>query len=243
MTWSIIARDASGALGITIASRFFAVGALCPYARAGVGAVATQALVNPLYGPAALEHLAAGNDPALAIERLVAADPGRAARQVHVVDAAGRSAAYTGADCVPWCGHLAGDGFSVAGNMLAGAGVIDATADAYRRHASDELAERLMTAMEAGEAAGGDKRGKQSIALLIVTTEAYPVLDIRVDDHPEPHAELRRLYAKSLERFQPFVACLPSRRHPAGIVDREAIEREIERFRASHATATSRSDA
>jgi uncharacterized Ntn-hydrolase superfamily protein len=243
MTWSIIARDASGALGIAIASRFFAVGALCPYARAGVGAVATQALVNPSYGPAALEHLAAGDDPARAIERLVGADPGRAARQVHVVDAAGRSAAYTGADCVAWCGHRAGDGLSVAGNMLAGAQVVEATAETYTRNASRDFALRLMAAMEAGEAAGGDKRGKQSIALLIVTTEAYPVLDIRVDDHPEPHAELRRLYAKSLERFQPFVACLPSRRNPAGIVDREAIEREIERFRASRAIAIPPSDA
>jgi uncharacterized Ntn-hydrolase superfamily protein len=243
MTWSIVARDESGALGIAIASRFFAVGALCPYAQAGLGAIATQALVNPLYGPAGLQHLAAGRDPARTIEMLVVADPGRAARQVHVVDAAGRTAAYTGADCVPWCGHLAFDGFSVAGNMLAGAQVLDATAEAYRRHAASEFAERLMAAMEAGEAAGGDKRGKQSIALRIVMTEDYPVLDLRVDDHPQPHAELRRLYAKSLERFQPFVACLPSRRNPAGIVDRDAIEREIERFHATHQAVAARSDA
>ena len=150
MTWSIVARDASGALGIAIASRFFAVGALCPYARAGVGAVATQALVNPLYGSAALAHLAAGHDPAGTIELLIAGDAGCAARQVHVVDAAGRTAAYTGADCVPWCGHLAGDGFSVAGNMLAGAKVVEETAQAYARNASTDFALRLMAAMEAG---------------------------------------------------------------------------------------------
>ena len=242
MTWSIVARDASGALGIAIASRFFAVGALCPYARAGVGAVATQALVNPLYGSAALAHLAAGHDPAGTIELLIAGDAGCAARQVHVVDAAGRTAAYTGADCVPWCGHVAGDGFSVAGNMLAGAQVVEETAQAYARSASSDFALRLMAAMEAGEAAGGDKRGKQSIALLIVTTEDYPTLDIRVDDHPEPHAELRRLYAKSLERFQPFVHCLPTRRNPAGIVDRAAIEREIQRFQAAQVAAPSQVD-
>jgi len=233
MTWSIVARDADGSLGVAVASRFFAVGALCPYARSGVGALATQALVNPMYGPAGLERLSAGVSPQRAIVALTAADAGREHRQIHLVDARARTAAHTGAQCIAWCGHLAGDGFSVAGNMLAGERVIRDTAEAFARHAHLALGERLILAMEAGEAAGGDKRGKQAAALRIVTTEDYPLLDVRVDDHVDPLAELRRLYAVSLERFQPFVSCLPSRARPAGITDRAAIEREIERFQAN----------
>lgn len=237
MTWSIVARDPGGALGVAVASRFFAVGALCPYARGSVGALATQALVNPGYGPAGLDLLAQGHAPASVIERLTSADPGRAARQVHLVDAQGRVAAHTGGDCVGWCGHIARDGCSVAGNMLAGPRVLEATADAYRDHAHLGFAERLIAAMEAGEAAGGDKRGRQSVALRIVTTEDYPALDLRVDDHDDPLRELRRLHAKSLERFQPFVTCLPSRTNPAGVTDRAVIEREIELFQAKRAAA------
>ena len=232
MTWSIVARDDSGAFGVTVASRFFAVGALCPHAQSGVGALATQALVNPGYGPAGLALLAAGMAPARVVATLIADDAGRDVRQVHLIDREGRTAAHTGSACIDWCGDLAGDGFSVAGNMLAGACVLDATAEAYRAHAGLSLAERLIAAMEAGEAAGGDKRGKQAAALFIVTTESYPALDLRVDDHDAPLVELRRLHAKSLERFQPFVACLPSRANPVGITDRAMIEREIERFHA-----------
>ena len=237
MTWSIVARDASGALGVAVASRFFAVGALCAHARGGVGALATQALVNPGYGPAGLDLLAHGYAPAAAIARLLAADPGRAVRQVHLIDAQGRVAAHTGNDCIGWCGHLAREDCSIAGNMLAGPRVVEATADAYRDHPELHFAERLIVAMEAGEAAGGDKRGRQSVALRIVTTEDYPALDLRVDDHDDPLTELRRLHLKSLERFQPYVRCLPSHANPAGIVDRDAIEREIERFHAERTRA------
>jgi uncharacterized Ntn-hydrolase superfamily protein len=232
MTWSIVARDESGALGVAVASRFFAVGALCPYARSGAGAIATQALVNPGYGLAGLDRLVQGHSPRQVIDALIGADDGREHRQVHLVDAEGRTAAYTGAQCIGWCGDLAGDGFSVAGNMLTGERVIVDTAEAFRRHAHLAFAERLLRAMEAGEAAGGDKRGRQAAALRIVTTEDYPTLDLRVDDHADPLAELRRLYEVSLERFQAFVACLPSRARPAGITDRDAIEREVERFHA-----------
>ncbi|MEO7391069.1 MAG: DUF1028 domain-containing protein [Ramlibacter sp.] len=233
MTWSIIARDASGALGIAISSRFFAVGALCPHIRAGVGALATQALVNPLYGPTVMDALAQGQSPDRAIERITAADEGCDQRQVHVLSATGMSAAYTGAACVSWCGHTSGEGYSVAGNMLAGPLVIEATAAAYRDGSRLPFAERLIEALAAGEAAGGDKRGKQAAALLIHSTEDYCALDIRVDDHADPIAELRRLHEKSLERFQPFVRCLPSRARPAGITDRAVIEAEIERFHAA----------
>ncbi len=233
MTWSIIARDASGAFGIAIASRFFAVGALCPHIRPGVGAVSTQALVNPLYGPAALEALAQGLAPHQVIEQITGGDEGRDHRQVHAIDAFGRTAVHTGAACIDWCGHQAGEGFSVAGNMLAGPQVIQATAAAYRDNAKLPFAQRLIAAMAAGDAAGGDKRGKQAAALRVHTTEDYPALDIRVDDHADPIQELQRLYDKSLERFQPFTACLPSREHPAGITDRAVIEAQIERFHAS----------
>ena len=237
MTWSLVARHDSGALGVVVASRFFAVGALCPHARSGAGALSTQALVNPAFGPAGLERLARGLGPAQVIAELVAADGGREHRQVHVVSRDGVTAAHTGAECIDWCGDVSGPGWSVAGNMLAGAGVLDATADAYRRHAHLDFGERLIVAMAAGEAAGGDKRGRQSAALRIMTTEIYPALDLRVDDHDDPLTELRRLYDASLVRFQPFVACLPSRANPAGITDRAVIEREIERFHARRVRA------
>jgi len=235
MTWSIVARDRSGTFGVTVASRFFAVGALCPYARSDVGALATQALVNPGYGPAGLDRLARGDSPQQVVDALVADDEGREHRQVHLIDARGRTAAYTGAQCIGWCGHFTAEGVSVAGNMLAGERVLTDTVEAFLEHDRLPLAERLMVAMEAGEAAGGDKRGKQAAALRIVTTESYPLLDLRVDDHPDPLVELRRLYDVSLERFQAFVSCLPSRARPAGITDRALIEREVERLRTARA--------
>jgi uncharacterized Ntn-hydrolase superfamily protein len=233
VTWSIVARDADGAFGVAVASRFFAVGALCPNARSGVGALSTQALVNPGYGPSGLDLLERGVAAADAVARLVADDEGREHRQLHLIDRRGRCAAHTGALCIDWCGDRARDGFSVAGNMLAGPAVLDETARAYQAHASAPFAERLLAAMAAGEAAGGDKRGKQAAALLIHTTEIYAFLDLRVDDHPDPIAELKRLYQVSLERYQPFLACLPSAARPAGITDRAAIEAEVERFQAA----------
>ena len=233
MTWSIVARDASGALGVIVASRFFAVGALCSHVHSGVGALCTQGLVNPLYGPRGLSRLAHGMAPSDVVRSLTSADAGREHRQLHLVDAEGNVGAYTGAECIEWCGQLAGDGYSVAGNMLAGPQVIEDTAQVYDAAADLPFAERLMAAMQAGEAAGGDKRGKQSAALVLCTTEAYPFLDLRVDDHPDPLVELRRLYVKSLERFQPFASCLPSRSRPAGITDRASIEDEVRRFQAA----------
>ena len=236
MTWSIVARDpATGAFGVAIATRFFAVGALCAHADGGVGALSTQALVNPTYGPRGLRLLREGVPAATVVEVLTGSDPGAAARQLHVQDAQGRIAAFTGEQCVAWCGHAIHDGFSVAGNMLAGPRVIEETARAYREAAALPFARRLIAALRAGEAAGGDKRGKQSAALLVCTGEEYPFLDIRVDDHEEPFAELRRLYDRSLERYQPFVACLASRARPAGITDRMVIEEAIAQFQAARA--------
>ena len=233
MTWSIVARDADGSVGVAVASRFFAVGALCPHARGRVGALATQALVNPLYGPAGLDALARGAAPADVVRTLTSADPGREHRQLHLIDAAGRVAAHTGAACVDWCGHRAGDGYSVAGNMLAGPQVLAATAAAYEAGAALPFAERLLSALAAGESAGGDKRGKQAAALLVCTSEDYPAVDLRVDDHPAPLVELARLLRTSAERFQPFVAYLARRDDPAGVTDRTLIEARIAAFAAA----------
>lgn len=235
MTWSILARDERGRFGVAIASRFFAVGALCVHTRRGVGVLSTQALMNPLYGPAGIAMLAEGRSAADVVAALTAADAGQAQRQLHVLPASGPGAAHTGASCVDWCGHHVGGGFSVAGNMLAGAQVVQATVDAWLAHAHLPLAERLIAAMAAGEAAGGDKRGKQSAALRIHGDEDYPELDIRVDDHAEPMIELRRLYDVSLQRFQPFVACLAGRHNPAGELDRARIEARVEAFHAARA--------
>ena len=194
--------------------------------------MATQALVNPHYGFAGLDLLSEGVVPSEVVSQLTAADDGREHRQLHMVDASGRVAAFTGGACVDWCGHRAGDGYSVAGNMLAGPQVLEATALAWECGAALPFGLRLIEALAAGEAAGGDNRGKQAAALLVCTTEDYPALDIRVDDHAEPIGELQRLYSKSLERYQPFARCLPSRERPAGITDRAIIESEIVRFHA-----------
>lgn len=238
MTWSIVALDTSGALGVAVASRFFAVGALCPAIRSGKGALSTQALINPLFSCAGLNALEQGDDACQVVERLVAADAGRESRQLHVVDANGRTAAHTGCGCIPWCGHRSGLSYSVAGNMLAGAAVLEETARTYEKEASRPFPERLILAMHAGEAAGGDKRGKQAAALLIHTTEKYPFLDLRVDDHAEPLQELMRLYRVSLERFQPFMECLPREADPVGVTNRDAIEAHIARFQADRRKET-----
>jgi uncharacterized Ntn-hydrolase superfamily protein len=237
MTWSIIARDAaSGAFGVAIATRFFAVGALCPHAESGVGALSTQALVNPHYGRQALELLRAGVPAPEAVQRLVAPDQGREQRQLHVIDAAGRIGQHTGAQCIGWCGALGGEGYSATGNMLASERVIVETARAFENSMDKPFPERLIAALEAGEAAGGDKRGRQSAALLVHSTQAYPDLDLRVDDHAEPLAELRRLYDKAHERFIPFLRCGPSQARPWGTLDREEIERQIAAYGKTRAT-------
>jgi len=225
MTFSIVARDTgTGMLGIAVTTKFFGVGSLCPFARAGVGAVATQALVNPTYGPRGLDLLEQGLSPDEVADRLLQADEGRDHRQLHLIDAQGRVAARSGSECIDWFGHQTHDGFSVAGNMLAGPRVIEETARAYCDNEGDALAERLIKAIEAGQAAGGDKRGRQSAALLIVTSEVYPYLDIRVDDNPDPVNELRRLYEESKAEYLPFKDKLPSASNPHGIYGKALTE-------------------
>jgi uncharacterized Ntn-hydrolase superfamily protein len=241
MTWSLIARDDSGRLGVAIASRFFAVGALCVHTRAGVGAIATQALVNPMYGRRGLDLLEQGQDAAAVVQALRAGDKGHAQRQVHVLPCIGAGAAHTGAACVDWCGHAVHDDFCVAGNMLVGPQVLQATARAFEARRGLPLAERLIAALCAGDAAGGDKRGRQSAAIRVQGAEDYPELDLRVDDHESPFTELQRLHAKSLERFQPFAQCLPTRERPAGELDRACIEARITEFTAARLSIPTRS--
>lgn len=236
MTWSIIARDpATGQIGIAVATRFFAVGARVPHIAAGIGGVATQALVNPYYGIDGIKLLREGRSPREVIDTLIAADDGRESRQLHVMDSKGSIAAFTGRDCIDWCGHVEGDGFSIAGNMLAGAAVLDDTAKAYAANAGLPFAQRLIVAMKAGEAAGGDKRGKQSAALLIHGEEEWSELDLRVDDHADPLAELERLEQVSRDRWVHFRPFLPTRRNPAGITDRTIIDASVEAATADKA--------
>jgi uncharacterized Ntn-hydrolase superfamily protein len=233
MTWSIIAKDgATGQFGIAVATRFFAVGARVPHIAAGHGAIATQALVNPYYGIDGKTLLREGKSPRDIVTILTAADDGRESRQLHIMDVSGQIAAHTGRDCVDWCGHIEGDGFSIAGNMLAGARVLDDTAEAYLANASLPFPRRLIAALRAGEAAGGDKRGKQSAALLIHDREEWSALDLRVDDHADPLGELERLERVSRERWAHFRQFLPTRQNPAGITDRATIDAGIEAAQA-----------
>ena len=228
MTWSIIARDqATGHIGIAVATRFFAVGARVPHIAAGFGGVATQALSNPYYGIDGVKLLREGRSPRDIIKTLIATDSGRESRQLHIMDAVGDVACHTGRECVDWCGHVRGDGFSIAGNMLAGARVLDDTAATYVASESLPFAQRLLAAMRSGEAAGGDKRGKQSAALLIHGEEEWSVLDLRVDDHSDPLTELERLEAVSRERWVHFRHYLPTRTNPGGITDRAIIDAGI----------------
>lgn len=238
MTYSIVARDPStGHLGIAVASRFFAVGCAVPFLKGRVGAVATQAFVNPTYGPDGLRLMEAGAPTEAIIPILTARDDGHPNRQMHMIDAKGRNAAFTGANCVDWCGHLVADGVSVAGNMLEGPEVIAQTLKTYQAAMDKPLAERLLIAMQAGEDAGGDKRGKQSACLVIVRDQDYPWLDIRADDHADPLHELRRLYAVAQERFLHVAETMPTRENPHGMVDRRAIDDTIARLEAERIAA------
>jgi uncharacterized Ntn-hydrolase superfamily protein len=228
MTWSIIARDhATGQIGIAVATRFFAVGARVPHIAAGLGGIATQALSNPYYGIDGVKLLREGRSARSIVETLIAADSGRESRQLHIMDAVGDIACHTGRECVDWCGHIKGDGFSIAGNMLTGARVLDDTAETFIANEDLPFAQRLLAAMRSGEAAGGDKRGKQSAALLIHGEEEWSDLDLRVDDHSDPLTELERLEAVSRERWVHFRKYLPTRTNPGGVTDRATIDAGI----------------
>lgn len=200
-TFSIVAADLeTGEVGCAVQSKYFSVGAVVPWARAGVGAVATQAAGVAAYGPRALAELERGASPEQALERVLADDAARETRQLGVVTADGRAASFTGAACLDWAGDRTGAGFAVQGNILAGAGVVEEMARAYDETVGP-LVERLVAALEAGQAAGGDKRGQQSAAVIVERAGAHAdsregidrICDLRVEDHAEPIAELRRL--------------------------------------------------
>jgi uncharacterized Ntn-hydrolase superfamily protein len=200
-TFSIVAADLeAGEVGCAVQSRYFSVGSVVPWARAGVGAAATQAAGVAVYGARALEELDRGATPEEALRRVLADDSGRETRQLGVVTADGRAAAFTGAECLDWAGHRVGAGFAVQGNILAGEAVVDEMARAFEETVGP-LAHRLVAALEAGQAAGGDKRGQQSAAVVVERIAARSesregidrVCDLRVEDHAEPIVELRRL--------------------------------------------------
>jgi len=240
MTWSIIARDQdTGQFGVAVATRFFAAGALVPHLKARAGAIATQALINLFYGTEGMRLLEQGKSASEVVSTITAADAGRDHRQVHVMDAQGHAAAFTGAACLEWCGHLARDTLSVAGNMLVGPQVVDDTAAAFEANAGLPFPRRLIAAMRAGDAAGGDKRGRQSAALVICGDEDWPSLNLRVDDHANPLAELERLENVSREHFVHFWRFLPNRRNRVGVTDRRLIESEVAKARAAAAEASS----
>jgi uncharacterized Ntn-hydrolase superfamily protein len=224
-TFSIVARcPRTGMLGVAISTAVPAVGSLAIYVKANIGAVANQAWVNPYLGIDTISLLSSGLAPAAALERLLEADPGYVHRQLAVVDANGAVAAFTGSACPSLCGDIRGEGFSVQGNLLSGGAVIEEMARTAKDTQNVDLPERLMRVLEAGQAAGGDKRGKQSAALKVVYREDYPWVDLRVDEHVEPVAELRRVFELSKVQLFPFTAGLPSRQNPLGYAPPDIVE-------------------
>jgi len=225
MTWSILAHDAAtGALAVAVATCNFAVGATVPHIRPGVGAVASQSFSNRYLGPAILDAMARGLAPEQAIRGAIASDEGRGLRQVHAIDARGRTAAWTGENCVLWCGSRSGPSVSVAGNMLAGAAVVGDTLATFLDGGTLALPERLLAAMQAGQRAGGDARGQQSAALRLFTTEDFPDLCIRADDSRAPLDELDRLLKLWRRDREPGLVTAPRKADPAGAIDLDAID-------------------
>lgn len=245
MTYSLIAKDdATGEIGIIVASRFFACGAAVPYIGR-LSAVATQAFVNPLWGTEGLRRLEKGALAAEVIEDFIARDRGAAIRQCHMIDSTGAFAVHTGADCISWAGHRVGASHSVAGNMLAGSEVVDATFETYAARADLPMAKRMLVAMRAGEEAGGDKRGRQAAGLCIHRGEAHAYLNLRVDDHADPLSELERLLDVAKERYLHVADVMPTEANFSGTVDRGPIDRAIaaEEERRNRESRLSRSHA
>ena len=212
MTFSIAARcPRTGMLGVATSSKALSAGGLVPYVRSGVGAIASQSFVNPYLGVDGLELLAQGLAAERAAERLIEGDRGRELRQLGIVDKDGRTAAYTGERCISWAGHVFGGGYVCLGNILAGEDVVKAMATAFERSLDEDFPERLVHALEAGQEAGGDRRGRQSAGVHIRSTEEYPYLDLRVDDHPDPVPELRRLLGVWNSEEAAWMQLMPTR--------------------------------
>ncbi|MDY7099794.1 MAG: DUF1028 domain-containing protein [Actinomycetota bacterium] len=229
-TMSIVARDPrTGAVGAATATKLPAVGALVPRAVAGVGAIVTQAWTNPLLAVDAAALLAEGRSAGDALDASLATDPAPEIRQIAVMPAVGTPAVHTGAKTDPWKGHLVERNHVVVGNLLVDGSTLEAMSTAFEDAADATFAERLVAAMLAGHRAGGDKRGTRSAALTIATTEPYPYLDLRVDDHDHPTDELARLHDLAVEHLLPFVEALPTRAEPGGHLDRSVREDIVER--------------
>ena len=215
MTFSIAARcPRTGMLGVATSSKALAAGSMVPYCRSGVGAIASQSFVNPYLGIDGLELLSHGLPAERAIEKLIEGDPGRDLRQLAIVDKEGRTAAYTGDRCIPWAGHVFGAGYICLGNILEGEDVVKAMARSFETTLVEELPERLIQALEAGQSAGGDRRGRQSAGITVVADEAYPVCDLRVDDHVDPVPEVRRVFEVYKREEIPFLQMMPRRNEP-----------------------------
>ncbi|MGA3248537.1 MAG: DUF1028 domain-containing protein [Paraburkholderia sp.] len=215
MTFSIAARcPRTGALGVAVSTAVPAVGAMCVYLRPGIGAVSTQAWVNPYLALNALELLEQGASAENALAQVLRDDPAADLRQVGIVDNSGQGAAWTGSQCTGWSGQRIGASCAIQGNMLTGAATLDTMLAAFEASEEQGLEERLMRALEAGQAAGGDKRGRQSAALKVVRNEAYAHLDLRVDEHHDPVAELRRIFEVAQLQFVPFIEGMPTHDDP-----------------------------
>jgi uncharacterized Ntn-hydrolase superfamily protein len=212
MTFSIVARDPSnGWLGLATASKALAAGATPECVKLGVGAIASQAFANPYLAIDGLRLLEDGLPAERVVERVIESDRGRELRQLGIVDHEGRSAAYTGELCIPWAGSVLGAGYVCLGNILGGEAVVKAMATAYERSAGDPLYERLMLALEAGQEAGGDRRGRQGAGIQVLAEEEYALCDLRVDDHIEPIAELRRILEVFKTESLPYAIASPRR--------------------------------
>ena len=221
-TFSIAARcSRTGMFGVAVSTAVPGVGAICPFVRAKVGAVSTQSWVNPYLGIDGIKYLSEGLSARQALDKLIEDDPGRDVRQVGVVDRNGESAAWSGAQCVPWFGHITGPNFSVQGNMLIGEETVQAMGEAFRQSEMLDLPERLLVVLEAGQSAGGDKRGRQSAAIRVYHKEEFPYLDLRVDEHRHPVAELRRVFEVARHQLLPFVKGMPTRENPLGDLPEE----------------------
>lgn len=234
MTFSIVARcPRTGMLGVGTSSKALAVGSMVPYVQGGVGAIASQSFTNPYLGFDGLRLLEQGLPAERTLEQLMEADPGRMIRQLGIVDRDGRTAAYTGEKCIEWAGQVVGGGYVALGNMLAGDEVVKQMAITFERLADESLEERLLSAVEAGEAAGGDVRGRQSAAIYVAGAEEYGWCDLRVDDHADPVGELRRVFEVWKREREPFMMYMPRRDDPVPAWDavmrvRDQMGRQLE---------------
>jgi uncharacterized Ntn-hydrolase superfamily protein len=229
-TFSIVGRcERTGQLGVAVSTADVGAGRLVTWARSGVGAVATQSWPSLYLAIDALRLMEGGASASEALEGVLRDDPGRSVRQLGVVDAHGRSASFSGDECTTWYGEISGPNFAAQGNMLIRGDTVTALADSFRSTEGTDLdlAERLMRALEAGQAGGGDKRGRQCAALLVVDREEYPLWDLRVDEHPQPVAELRRVAEVARLDLLPFVQGLPNRANPLGSLSDEFIEMNL----------------